>query len=251
MKQLFLLALALMVPALLEFGCKGKDGAAGPTGPAGPSFTGTMAGNVVLYNEDHSLVADKRGVTVSVEGTSISGQTDSTGKFVLNGVPTGIYNIVGSKGGYGTSKIVAVQFIGSGTSSVGRLYLDQMPGYNVATLTAVPAGADITVSGTINNTALYYRYVLLCLGKTNTTSSDPASYSYFTVLYVSPSVSTFSTTISGQYELNPAGFSSGTTIYIAAYSTGGNYASEYLDLNSGNYSWTAIGTIRTANVVMP
>ena len=42
------------------------------------------------------------GITVALEGTNITGTTDSTGHWELHNVPAGIYNFVWSKPGFST-----------------------------------------------------------------------------------------------------------------------------------------------------
>ena len=87
---------------------------------------------------------DRSGVTVSIQGTSISTITDSLGQWTINGVPTGSYTITETKQGYGMTEQQGFQFVGGsaydlGTgsefgyeSSVGSIPLVQPPNFGVA-----------------------------------------------------------------------------------------------------------------------
>lgn len=64
---------------------------------------GNIIGNVNLFT-DANLATTESGMTVTVEGTSISALTDATGRFQLVDVPFGTYTLVYTKANFGTFK---------------------------------------------------------------------------------------------------------------------------------------------------
>ncbi len=251
MKSMLGIVISILMLSLVQFGCKGGDGPTGPQGPAGPVLTGNVIGRIVLTNEDGTSPSNKSGVSVTVEGSSISATTDSTGKYTLVGLTTGVYNISYAKSGYGSTKQPLFQFVGGGAANAGSIYLDQIPGFGISTATAVQAAPNVTLSGTISNSAPYYRYILILIGKVNPTNTDPSSYQFVYSAYVSSSTTTFSTTLYQSY-LTSAGFVSGDTLHITVYSYGSNFNSYYYDPSTQQYVFNAVGAVsKTVTVVMP
>ncbi len=66
-----------------------------------PAATGSVTGYVKLRDKNGSLLSSSTGATVSVIGTAISTVTSATtGKYSLNGIPVGTYNLKFSKLGF-------------------------------------------------------------------------------------------------------------------------------------------------------
>ena len=70
--------------------------------------SGNISGSVALS----SASSDNSGVLVTIEGASLKTVTNANGEFSFENVPTGIYDIVFTKDGFGTNKLVSLQFIG-------------------------------------------------------------------------------------------------------------------------------------------
>jgi hypothetical protein len=249
-------ALSVVVASLILAGCKGSDGSSGPQGPAGPALTGSIIGFAQLANEDHTYPTARNGISVTVTGTGVVATTDSSGKFTLNGLSTGTLDIVASKAGYADSKVQSVPFAGGGTmllsSYWGTMTLDHLPAFEVATMTAAASAPNISVTGTINTTAAWYRYVLLYIGKTSAVSSNPATYKFSYSTYVNGSANTFNATIyKGNFD--QTGFVSGDTVFVAAYSAGSQYySSGSIDPVTGNYVYTSLGAVvKNSKAVFP
>src|SRR5437879_644925 len=89
---LFLLALGLGMGAAACGSSSSSPTAPGVATPAGATIQGTVvaspAGASAGPGRIHTLSA-KAGIQVSVSGTSLVTMTDSSGKFVLTGVPAG------------------------------------------------------------------------------------------------------------------------------------------------------------------
>jgi hypothetical protein len=215
---------------------------------------GIISGDVVQETEAQNIIHNGNGVTVALEGTSFVTSPDSNGHWVIKGVPAGTYNVVLSKNGYGTLKCLGYKFKGTGNSDFGLCTLGQIPSFNVSTITAsieTQNQDDIVVlSGTLSSMAPYQRTLWVCFGKDSTVSNQNftahTSY-YFTVL---DSSSTF-------YRWEPVsvikdcGFTSGDTVYVAAYGAVIGSSIVHLD-NSQDDTPTSVSSVVTrTSFIMP
>lgn len=157
-------------------GCKGAEG---PTGPPGPKLTGTLKGFVSLVSENGTFQTDASGVAVSVSGTTISANSDVNGKFQLDNVETGTYEIVYTKGSYGVFKRQGISFASGGTAGLSSVTLGTIPVSSpipVLTPTST-SGVSVTVNGALTTAATTAQYYRVYLGKTSTI--DPLNPSTF------------------------------------------------------------------------
>jgi hypothetical protein len=218
--------ICILLTIFLFSSCKG------PEGPAGPSLSGDLIGYSYLYDVSGYRSADNSGITVAVEGTSISAVSTSDGRWVLSSLTTGTYTIVFSKSGYGTRKSVGYQFVGGGQAYFGSMGLYQIPAYTVTGLSATRSTGYVSISGTLTGTLpTGSRYPRLFIATSPTVSSDPKNYIFSYGAIVSSTSTTLSTSISTQ-ALNSYGIYTGQTVYIVAYAE--SYSSgTYIDLSTG------------------
>jgi hypothetical protein len=108
---------AILSILLFCYSCKKETGVPGPSGPpgnAGPDGslldTGTLSGNLVLYNEFSWPMKDSSGVAVSLDvgGTQRTVMSDASGNYNFNGLPSGTYNLTYQKTNFGTMKVFGV-----------------------------------------------------------------------------------------------------------------------------------------------
>ena len=66
-----------------------------------PPSTGSIAGRVILYDSNQHVMTDHSGIHVSIDGTSKSMVTDSTGNWLFTGLAEGMYDVTASKPGFG------------------------------------------------------------------------------------------------------------------------------------------------------
>jgi Carboxypeptidase regulatory-like domain len=234
---------------ILIAGCKGD------TGPAGPSQTGSITGFVTLINSDGSLPANRSGVVVSIQGTSLSTMTDSLGQWTISNVTTGTYTIAATKPNYGMTEQQGVQFLGGSNplylgningSINGYMTLAQPPNFTVAFDSLKIAGDSelniwFSMSGQLLPPANEF---LIAIGNdSNVNGSDPQKYLY-------SNVGQFGEGENGFVPINAsdlyyAGFKSGATAYLVAYPLEffgfGEYYSMYYDIPSGRYVYTSLG----------
>lgn len=99
---------------------------------------GDLKGSVYLYDNEQSIT-NYSNVTVTAEGSSplVKAVTNDKGEFTLQGLETGIYDIVFSKEGFATYKIISLQFIGGDTITAGyNPTLYKLPDFSITELKA-------------------------------------------------------------------------------------------------------------------
>lgn len=69
---------------------------------------GNITGYIFLYDEDGTKLSDNGYVTVSIDNSTVSTTTDATGKFQLDSIPAGTYDISYTRDGFGTGKIMGL-----------------------------------------------------------------------------------------------------------------------------------------------
>lgn len=67
-----------------------------------------IQGMILLYDEEGNRQTDMSGVTVSIDNSTVSTKTGADGKWTLDSIPYGTYDISYSKDGYGTGKIMGI-----------------------------------------------------------------------------------------------------------------------------------------------
>jgi hypothetical protein len=224
------LVLAASVVLVLLMGCK-----EGSEGPPGPKLQGTLIGFVRLVDVAGTFQADASAVTVSIAGTNVSATSDALGKFVLNNVETGTYEVIYSKTAYGTLRRQGISFASGGSASLGRVDLGQIPNYTVTTITgATVAGQTITINANVNTVPAnqVHRFVVF-LGTTNDVSgNDPQKYRGYKTAQVNAGGTTFNVqwTVA---ELSAIGVISANTPTLSFVAYGYNqFATDYTDLNT-------------------
>ena len=120
--------------------------------------SGSMAGYVLVVDSNSigqsgiigAATLNNSGAIVSIDGTSFSTLTDSTGRWDLKNVPAGTYNISFAKNGYALRKRIAYHFVGNGSDYLGHDTIYQIAKRNT-TLT-LRAFADWTDNNNLVDT---------------------------------------------------------------------------------------------------
>jgi hypothetical protein len=212
-----------------------------------------MTGFVSLYQSDGSQSPDQSGVTISVQGTSLSTTTDSTGHWTINGLNQGSYTVIYTKPGYGMSEQQDVQFVGGGTDFLGTTTMAQAPTFSVALdplqTIADSNGINVTYAPSKDTSGSDIIVVIVVGSESDVSATDPTKYLYANLSVSNGeenSVPIAKTTLRG------LGFMSGKTAYIVAYPlcdliqshNGYNdeeYYSSYLDVGTGRVAYTSVG----------
>lgn len=196
---------------------------------------GELKGKAGLY-ENNTTITDYSGVSVTLDGSSpgLQTTTNAKGEYEFTDVKTGIYDIVFSKEGYGTYKLVSYQFIGGNLPTfVYPVSLAKIPVFSITSLKV--------------DTGRYnpYSYFVNVTGKVSVTASSNLR------IYLSdrPDVSytnyqatdyTFCNS-AGEISYNPYNlitkYPKGKQLYIILYPSP-YYFSSYIDLSTGNPIYT-------------
>jgi hypothetical protein len=227
----------------------GPEGPEGPSGPAGSALSGSLVGFVTLYDEFGVAVADKSGVTVTVDGylPALTATTNSAGKYQIDNLQAGTYDLVFTKTGYATYKSLGFSFVGGVKP---RLFYATLAQQSNTLLTNLVGSIFSTTTMTLSCTvapaipAGYYRIIRFYFGKTNTVSSTN---------YITTSATSSSTTsYSANRSFDKMNYPTGTTLYVIAYGES-NYTYGYPDLTTGLTIYTTINSTPSniVSIVVP
>lgn len=67
-----------------------------------------ITGSIRLFDMDGKAMVDGSGATVTIDQTNVSTQTNSAGKWTLDSIPFGTYDLTISKPGFGSSRIMGL-----------------------------------------------------------------------------------------------------------------------------------------------
>ncbi|MEP7233681.1 MAG: carboxypeptidase-like regulatory domain-containing protein [Ignavibacteriota bacterium] len=114
------------------------------------SLNGSITGTVSLGRElgsSPNTFSSSAGVTVSLDGTSLSATTDSSGFWKLDNVPSGNYDVTITKSGFGLTRNYGVAISGPGTTYIPRIYLGELPSQAPELISANVATINWTDTG--------------------------------------------------------------------------------------------------------
>jgi|GEM_PF-1512566 len=263
MKKNLLISAALLAgTVLMTNSCsKPANGSTGPQGPAGPSYTGNISGHISLYNEygdlqPSSACKSVRAILYNSSNKVVdSVNADSTGKYTISNVSTGLYTLAFRDTNYGQELHEDFQFLGSSQPLQVDGKLSHMPNFifSVSDSMHVTKALDtlIYIYGTVSAAASQTRDLAVFVGATSSVSSTPGTYNS---LLTTVTIAAGATTFTGSVQLNNcylAGLNPGQTAYLNVYAAALNYAStsEYEDYNTGQTIYNALGTSALPNPV--
>ncbi|MGZ4037983.1 MAG: carboxypeptidase regulatory-like domain-containing protein, partial [Bacteroidia bacterium] len=228
-------------------GDTGPAGAQGAQGNAGPVLTGNLKGYINHFDLSGAKISTGlAGDSVFIDNTTQTAVTDASGMFSFSGLSTGVYNLTVKRAGYGWTKIQSVQFTGGGD-----LYrngnISNIPTTNANTFmaydTTISGVNYVRVRGTIPATT-YIQTLAVFVGNpgNSTVNSSSTNQTSVYMINIAVNATTYSKNIPTA-ELYDLGYASGNTVYMAAYTIGGNAnASSYVDETNDKTVYTAIGT---------
>jgi hypothetical protein len=245
-KILFINAMAVIISLS---SCKkeaGPEGATGAQGAAGPALTGNFKGYVNHFDASGTkLTSGLAGDTLTIDGTTTTAVTDAAGAFTFSNLSTGVYNLTIMRSGFGTTKIQSLQFTGGG-DLYRNANLSKIPTINVSTFMAYD-----TIINTVNHVRVRGslpsstddQSVIVFVGNPGSSivNSGVANEISYYVININAGVTKYSKNIPTS-ELYDLGYTTGNTVYFAAYTIGGNTnASAYVDLATNKPIFTALG----------
>jgi hypothetical protein len=180
---------------------------------------GTIKGEIGSRDERafyHDSLSD---VLLIVDGSDplISTSTDSTGKFEINDVPAGTYNIIFSKEGYGTIPILGFKFVGGIEPIYITFHLLQKSSTKIESLSLELIGADsFLIKGTIFFNKEIYQTPGLRLRFYLSDSNNPSNTNFIESIpsfYGGESGSQFE----DQFKINKINFPAGSKMNAIAF----------------------------------
>jgi len=254
LKLIFNLILIFIAVPLIINGCEGQEGSQGEQGSPGPLLVGNLEGICSLIDEYGIPVDDNSGITISIDNTDYTTETDAEGYWLLENLSTGTYSISFSKPGFCLSKEVDYQFVGGGTDYFGEEKLVSVPEHfditlgnpfdrscdSTCVLIYIPATVNPLPEGDNKS------FIKFFIGLNNAVSSDPEHYIYTTTWDIDSSGSADCILATNLDLLYRAGIKSGTIIYIVGYPTtrngisGDRVDTGYVDTRTGKWVYTNI-----------
>ena len=233
---------------LVSLSCKKETG---PMGPAGPILTGNVSGFVALYDQfGNRLYNNLTNSKIIISGRTDTSSTDSTGKFNLNNITTGSYNIVVSKPGFGS--VNKMFSFSGGNNFLGDTRLAAIPSFTIFSASASSVGTTVTITGNLSASNSFNTQAVIFVGKASNTSANPSTYLLSSIVTIAAGSTSFTAKFNTD-QLYSAGIASGQTAYISAYAICNvQSASSYEDQTTGQTIYTAISpTFATTNISVP
>lgn len=178
-----------------------------------PPLPGNIEGHVALFTENEVLINDSSGVKVRLEGIGPAQEvlTDSKGYWAFKDIPSGTYNIILSKDGYATYKLLSVTHAGGSVATVP--YMNVLSIFKLttsvitdATVETLPGYIGASATGDPNKNTIAF------IGRSG--SNSPQTYLRYYIRQIS--VSRYLFTYAQYYAW---GFKSGEEISIKFYGT--------------------------------
>lgn len=204
---------------------------------------GTLKGYVYGLNNNTSIPYSLENASVKLEGSKpeISLLTDDKGTFSIADLETGTYNIVLSKPGFGTYKILGYSFVGGSESSQIFANMYELPILQITKVEAsIGSGInDYYVRCTVysNNPATgftsgFFRYYL--------SQQADVSRSHYQESGILGPFFQGGTSNVFIFGLNPKKYTSGGDVYLIVYPCA-EQTSSYVDLDTGTKIYASTG----------
>jgi hypothetical protein len=173
----------------------------------------SITGFVKLIDLDGSQVYDRHNVQVSIQGSTLSAQTDQNGKFLFTGLDAGKeYGFDFSKDSFGTVSTLGYKFIGDAKPGlISSITMYQIPQIELISATLSYSNNTIYINGTISETN--YFSVRAYANDSSNVSDSHYDYSSYANYYAGTNFTTFFIGIPLDNNYYPAG----TLIYVGVY----------------------------------
>jgi hypothetical protein len=223
-------------------------------------LAGTMVGYVVAIDSTGGS-HENSDVRISIDGTNYSTLSDSKGRWQLDNVVPGTYNISFTKDGYAMQKMIAYRFVGNGTDYLYTQTIYEILKTNVSLVIRPFENGAATFSCRVfrnNPSESLGGAVILLLGENPPFSSEePDSYlleyENFDSYYSFDAIRGYSFSIDS-LALSKVGFHSQDKIYCEAFASNLSilqewdpipnihiYGPSYIDIPTGKRVYTGFG----------
>jgi hypothetical protein len=220
--------------------------------PVAPQLKGTLIGWVTLTDEFGRIPTDKGDAIVTIDGTipQITATTDSTGKYQIDNLPEGTYDVIFSKNSYATTKTIGMVFLGGDKPKIQSTTLSQPSTTLISDITTIEDSSKkyVNLQGSISSNApnefnFFIRYFMSSIENVSN-----INYQSTSLISVNAGVNK----LNGGIGLDKHKFPPGTLVYIIAY---GETVSDagYVDSTTGLNIYPALNPqgSNVASFVMP
>ena len=178
-----------------------------------------VTGYCYRYDIERIKSTDHAGITVSINGDSVSTTTNSNGSWIISDLKTGTYTFTFSNPGFGTMKVFGRRLIG-GYQSLDDVSLYPVPLYTItlSTDSVSSDGFGVYLYGFFSGPVPLTPCLHLFFGKNKNVSSDPAGYIYDLAMDIEGALENVEFEIVFPAEIFISnGFHAGDTAYVGAY----------------------------------
>ncbi len=208
---------------------------------------------VVRLVDDLNNPQSFAGMQVTAENTGVSTMSDSLGRYFLNGLQNGIYNLVYSKPGYGTYILVGFNNNGNVSYNPSIVPLVTMGQFSTTTFTALTVNVNndsVVLRPTIDpaGTTIQPRGIRFFYGTVPDISSE--NYMAYSKVYqLSNATGVLKVGYDYFYSL---GFTSGETVYIKGYGDA-FFSNDYDDPQTGKHIFPNLNdtTVDAVSFILP
>ncbi len=180
---------------------------------------GSLTGAVTIDGTTGSPDSNSEGVSVALDGTNFTTQTDSTGFWRIDNIKGGNYDVVVSKAGYGICRFYGITVEGPGIAHIDPMTLGVAP-----TDTPILSRASVTNGGTMLSIKAGSSVPYVFIDKASNT--QPGDAHFLSELCsgglgreaANDTGSSFSFSVES---IHQAGIRSGDTIYVSACDANG------------------------------
>lgn len=220
------------------------------------NLKGTIKGEIIPRNEFGPANDDYEGFSIQLEGSEplISTSTDIDGNYELKNIPTGTYNLIISKEGYGEYQKQGLQIVGGDEPLYFKAALNKKSSTTIENIShEIVNGTEIYLRGTVYHNIPFdiptvpheavIRYFVH--GSENPSGTDYSGTN--TLIFNGESGTQFNYRIN----IDKKKYPSGSTIYLIAYGCS-YYDLGFYDLLSNLYIYSSIGTgSNIASITIP
>jgi hypothetical protein len=173
----------------------------------------SVTGFVRLIDQEGYQVYDRNNVKVSLQGSTISTQTDQNGKFLFTGLEAGKeYGFDFSKDSFGTVSFSGYKFIGDAKPGlISNVTLYQIPQIELISATLSYSNNYIEINGKISQTNSFS--IMAYANDSSNVSDSHYDYVSYSNYYQGTNFTTFFISIPVTNNTYPAG----TVVYVGVY----------------------------------
>jgi len=206
---------------------------------------GTLKGKVYTLDEFGNQISDNENIVIQLVGSEplISFITDTSGTYEINDIPSGTYNLIISKEGYGEYQRQGFQIIGGYEPLYFNGSIIEKSSTTIENLSLeIVNSTEVYLKGIVNHNFIIDQWIFRtpAIRYFIHNSNNPSDNNYLQTSFFSFNGGSGSQMESRIYiDMNL--FPSGSKIYVIAYGCDGHEYG-YYDILSNQYKYSSLGT---------